>query len=327
MPARRMSAAVSATSLRAHIAAWLAARKPLQVLALASLLAAVVGLVDQLTGYELAFSVFYLLPVALAAWYAGRRIGLLVSAGCAAIWLLADVGSGHPYSNAAIPYWNATVRLGFFVVVAVLLARLHAVLVAQESLAQRDGLTGVLNGRTVREHYGLLSGLASRSGQTIALGYIDIDGFKGVNDTLGHGVGDQVLQEVATVLTRSLRATDIVGRMGGDEFAVILSGPDEPTATAVFGELRAKLAAMAAARSWRIGFSVGVGIFARPLPSTDQAFSFADKLMYGVKKSGGDRVALRAYTADTVGAAAGGEPQAAAPAGQRESVRNAGGAA
>jgi diguanylate cyclase (GGDEF)-like protein len=293
---------------RGRVDAWLSARSPRQVVALAGLLVAVVGSIDHLTGYELGFSVFYLLPVAVGTWYAGRRVGLGLSLASAATWLLVDYTTGHPYTHAAIPYWNAVVRLGFFVTVTQLLVSLRTALQLQESLAQFDGLTGVLNGRTFRERYRQLAALAERDGRVMALAYIDLDGFKAVNDSMGHATGDLVLQQVGSLLQRQLRHTDLVGRMGGDEFAVLLPLTGHDDALAVMQAACKALTELAETRSWPIGFSVGVAVLPPPAPADADAFGFADALMYRVKKSGGNRVLVESLPAGAASA-----PQRAAP--------------
>ncbi|MFH1738917.1 MAG: PAS domain-containing protein, partial [bacterium] len=82
------------------------------VLVIAAIL--IVGSLDYVTGFELSFGIFYLIPVVLAAWVLGLRAGLLVSVFCSCVWLAVDVASGHPYSSVVAPLWNAGVRLGFF---------------------------------------------------------------------------------------------------------------------------------------------------------------------------------------------------------------------
>lgn len=80
-----------------------------------------VGEFDRVTGPELALSIFYLFPVAVAAWLGGRWIGAIIAAGAAAVWTFLDINEGRPYSNHLIPYWNGAVRFLIFVIVAVLL--------------------------------------------------------------------------------------------------------------------------------------------------------------------------------------------------------------
>jgi diguanylate cyclase (GGDEF)-like protein len=92
-----------------------------------------------------------------------------------------------------------------------------------ERLAVTDELTGLLNRRGFVGQLGRVLGLAQRHGDTGLLVFIDLDGFKRVNDTYGHAAGDDVLRHVARFLERNVRSTDIVGRLGGDEFALVLT--------------------------------------------------------------------------------------------------------
>ena len=97
---------------------------------------------------------------------------------------------------------------------------------AAEGLSERDVLTPCLNRRGFVERVEAAMALARRHGTGASLLYIDLDGFKGVNDRLGHPAGDAALIRTAEILSRGLRASDSVGRLGGDEFAVLLVGTD-----------------------------------------------------------------------------------------------------
>ena len=92
----------------------------------AFLIVAAIGAVDYITGHELSFSVFYLLGVALAVWFVGKRFGALISASSVAVWEVGDFASGARFSSPFIPIWNAVVLLTFYLVVVWLLARLRS---------------------------------------------------------------------------------------------------------------------------------------------------------------------------------------------------------
>ena len=92
--------------------------------------------------------------------------------------------------------------------------------------ALTDPLTGLPNRRALYEELERLRGRALREGGSVLVGVVDLDGFKGINDRLGHKAGDQALIACAEILTRNLRESDAVGRLGGDEFAVLLLGTD-----------------------------------------------------------------------------------------------------
>lgn len=258
-------------------------RSSQSIFGLAFALTAILGGIDFATGAEVSFSIFYLLPVSLAAWYA-RPAVIPTCLLCAGTWLGMDLAAGGVYSQPWIPAWNTLVRLGFFAIVALLLGNLRAALEAQTELAERDGLTGVLNARTFGRRYEAVARLGRRHRHPLALGYIDLDGFKGVNDSLGHSAGDRVLRAVAERLQRGLRTTDVLARIGGDEFALLLPETDRAGAEVIFPRLHQALLELAVQEGWPIGFSVGVAVFADPPLDADRALHVADDLMYRVKR-------------------------------------------
>lgn len=280
---------------------YLSARPPFQLGIYSLVLLAVVGTIDLAIGYELSLSIFYAIPVGLSAWYLGRRFGLLLSILSALVLFVVDAAGGHQYLSTTSPLWNTAGHLGFFFIITVLLNDLHRALDALASQAQRDGLTGLLNDRTFRERCFPAFSLAARHGRALALGYIDLDGFKGINDQYGHAVGDEVLREVAAAITKRLRGTDFAGRLGGDEFGVLLVETTAEGPQTFFSRLHDALNALAAKHSWPLGISIGVGVFHPPPTTPDDAIRIADGLMYKVKHSGKNRVLVE----DTAGARGG----------------------
>ena len=274
---------------------YLSARSHFQLGVYSLVLLGVVGTTDFATGAELSFSIFYGIPVGLSAWYLGRRFGLLFSILSALVLYWVDAAGGHQSFGTTSSFWNAGVFLAFFLIITVLLDNLHHALGALASQAQRDGLTGLLNDRTFRERCAPAFALAARHRRTLALGYIDLDGFKGINDQSGHAVGDQVLREVAAAIAKLLRGTDFAGRLGGDEFGVLLVETTADGPEVFFGRLHDALNAVAARHAWPLGISIGVGVFHPPPITPDDAIRFADALMYQVKHSGKNRVLIREF--------------------------------
>ncbi|MGA7594196.1 MAG: GGDEF domain-containing protein [Gallionella sp.] len=275
--------------------AILSAQSPVLLAAISFLLVAAVGTIDYLTGFEISFSVFYLIPVGFGTWYLRNRFGLFICVVSAATWLCVDNATGHMYSNIAISFWNTAVRLGFFIVVAYLLERLQCALEVQSSLAQIDGLTGLLNSRAFKQRCDSMLELASRNGRPVTFGYIDLDGFKGINDSLGHRVGDQVLAAVAAALAKRLRGSDLCARLGGDEFSVLLPDTELAGARIFFTGLHESLHELVTLNHWPVGFSVGVAIFYKPVASFEEAIQCADALMYKVKNSGKNWIIFEEY--------------------------------
>lgn len=277
------------------IDACLSSQSSARLVLLCSLLLTTIAICDYVTGYELSFSIFYLLPVSISAWYLNRTSAIIASVLASAAWFLVDFTSGYPYTNQSIPFWNAAVRLGFFLVVAHLILRLLSQIDFQTTLAQKDELTGIMNARAFGYACESIFDLAHRHGRSLSIGYIDLDGFKGVNDSMGHSVGDQVLIAVAATLSSNLRGSDIVARLGGDEFSIVLPETSLTGAKIFFTELHASLLNLADNKSWPVGFSIGVAVFHSPDESLNDAIRYADDLMYQVKRSGKNSIQFSEY--------------------------------
>lgn len=264
---------------------WTAKLSPDVAAAVGLAAIAAVALLDYATGYEVSFPIFYLVPIAIGSWCAGRRIGLLLSIAAALSWLATSYTAEQQYQMGLIPVWSAVVHFGFFWTAAYLLSSLRFHLERESELARSDGLTGVLNSRSFKETSDVLFDLAGRHGHATTLGYVDIDNFKALNDSRGHAEGDRALQEVAAVMMGSVRSTDVLGRLGGDEFAIVLPETDMEAARGVFSQIHARLTQHARAAGWPLTFSIGVGVFGGESCSTDHAIKMADDLMYRVKSA------------------------------------------
>lgn len=153
--------------------------------------------------------------------------------------------------------------------------------------ARYDELTGLANRRLVQDRICSALARAARSRGSFALLYVDLDKFKQVNDTLGHACGDRLLQEVARRLQHAVRASDTVGRLGGDEFGVILSQADEATASEKARALVARIEAEPL--DWQgeaITIHVAFGVYTfRGGDSAGDALAAADRAMYAHKQA------------------------------------------
>ncbi len=161
--------------------------------------------------------------------------------------------------------------------------------------ADRDALTGLLNRSAFERELERELGLASRYRTLCAMLVLDVDSLKVINDHHGHLAGDAVLRAVAMALRRRLRQTDVAGRLGGDEFGVLLPQADETAARTVASEI------LAAARAHEIApggqgpyasVSVGIALVKIPGLQTSDVFRCADEAMYKGKNTGGDRLVV-----------------------------------
>jgi diguanylate cyclase (GGDEF)-like protein len=257
--------------------------------------AALVGLLDWVTGYQISFGVFYLAPVGVAAWYVSRRAGFAIAIGSSGVWYMAEIAAGYPYDHAVIPVWNAFVRFSFFLITAMLLSAVRERLAAERLLATTDGLTGLLNSRAFSERLEQHLALAQRTGRALTLVYIDLDDFKRINDTYGHGEGDRQLRAVGRTLVEGTRKTDTVARLGGDEFALILPETDMEGAEAVTSKLGTMLGKATIGVAAPLTCSIGAVVFREQPRNADEAIAAADRLMYDAKSQGKDAAVLRLY--------------------------------
>ena len=167
-----------------------------------------------------------------------------------------------------------------------------------QALLLRDVLTGLPNRRALMEALPEAMGRARRVGRPAALLFIDMDGFKGVNDSHGHEEGDELLRQFGARLLGAVRKTDMAARLAGDEFVVVLEmladGADaEDTAGKLLDVVRAPYPLRSATVS--VGASIGVAVF-QPgdTPDLDAWLARADHAMYVAKRSGKNTVALAA---------------------------------
>ena len=164
-----------------------------------------------------------------------------------------------------------------------------------EALARTDPLTGLLNRRGLNEALERETARARRDGRSVALVLLDLDRFKRLNDTHGHQAGDAALVTVSAVLRRGLRAGDVAGRWGGDEFGIVFVDLAEEVAYDVVDRLRANLTHPSrGGRGRRVSFSAGVAALTGETALVDDLMRKADEALYEAKAAGGNKARLAA---------------------------------
>jgi diguanylate cyclase (GGDEF)-like protein len=192
-----------------------------------------------------------------------------------------------PKIDVGAEVWNLP---KYLVAVGMILLLLEGQVKRNQHLAQHDHLTGLPNRRLFQDR---ISGAIERARQRqarMAMLAIDLDGFKQVNDTLGHHVGDAVLQQVAHLFSGRLRRIDTLARTGGDEFSVVLEGPiTREEATEVASALQRLLDTPLSidGHTLQIGASIGVAMFPDDAQTSHGLCIRADERMYMVKRNGG----------------------------------------
>jgi diguanylate cyclase (GGDEF)-like protein len=168
-----------------------------------------------------------------------------------------------------------------------------------ESMALYDPLTRLANRNLLGQQLNRALDSARRTKHPLALVFVDLDGFKPVNDRFGHRVGDEVLQSVATRITGAIRSTDIAGRFGGDEFLIISEDIDLEQATTVAERVRNAILLPLDCVPEDLSISASIGIAhyqpddGSPPPTSDPLVRAADAAMYEAKGRGGNQISSR----------------------------------
>lgn len=258
------------------------------------LLVVLVALIDVWTGPEVSFALFYLAPIVLVTWFTGRPLGVVMSILSVIAWSIADAIQGTTYSHSLIRYWNTSTRLAFFLMATFFLPLLQA-LEREKELARRDYLTGAANRLFFVE---LVNGELVRSqryDRPFTIAFADIDNFKAVNDRFGHAVGDQLLCAVVARARSNLRKSDIVARMGGDEFAFLMPETSPEAARSAVTKLQSALVDEMLQNDWPVTLSIGALTCLSTSATIDELMKGVDALMYAAKKQGKNQAAFDVY--------------------------------
>lgn len=198
-------------------------------------------------------------------------------------------GTGISIEDSAAPIHNRFGNIAGAVIVFHDASHSRVAIEKMGHLAQHDFLTGLPNRVLMMERLTQAIGMASRHGKQVALLFLDLDHFKQINDSFGHAVGDQLLQEVAADIVACVRSTDTVSRHGGDEFIVLLPEIEHiKDATQVCEKLitRLSLPRNIEGRQLQISLSIGISIYPDDGLDARSLMDNADTAMYTTKETG-----------------------------------------
>ncbi len=199
------------------------------------------------------------------------------------IWAAIDF-SAAAASQVMLATLSGTILLG----IGIVLTRTFRSLVLDlDDATRRDSLTGLLNTRALQEIAERARANARKTGKPISIAFLDLDEFKQVNDIHGHVVGDNVLTALGEVISTTIRSTDIAGRVGGDEFTLILPDTDLFEAATVLKRIRQRVAVRTDIPF--VTATTGYVTFRCPPRSVEEMIHMADDLMYSGKRKDSSR--------------------------------------
>lgn len=266
------------TRARQSLAAASLRRRRILLTAVLLTIVLVMGYADYVTGPDIGLSLFYLAPIVAGAWYGGRRVSVVVALTAAACWFLADY---LVRVSLPISLWNGLTRLVIYLAQGLLVGTLREDRRREAALARTDSVTLLPNSRSFRETLEVAIG----DGGSVSVLYIDLDNFKRVNDLFGHAAGDAVLQRTAVAIRKAVRSTDVVARVGGDEFAIVVHEADSEAGQATARRIIEGVARIADDyEGTGLGASVGIAISDRGDISAEGLIKPADDAMYEAKQ-------------------------------------------
>jgi diguanylate cyclase (GGDEF)-like protein len=197
---------------------------------------------------------------------------------------------GHEYTESVMisPVRDGSGRITSYLAIKEDITELKLAEKRIEHLAHFDQLTGLPNRSLLQDHFKFALSLAQRSGEHLAIMFLDLDHFKDINDTLGHSIGDQLLMEVAKRLKAALRDEDTISRLGGDEFIFILPGTDAIGAVHIAEKLLTVVSTPCLIEQHELIStpSIGIAIYPEDGKDMETLSKNADAAMYQVKQAG-----------------------------------------
>lgn len=288
-----------------QVACWLNRRSYAQAWCLVVATVAIVSALDFATyDFELCIATLYIVPIALACWMFGPRESITTTI---AVTLIAFTKYPlmHPDPNFFTTLWNGISRSMAFATLAAIVLSFRRSYDYVQFIANRDRMTGTLNKEAFDDEAKRRLDMARLTSSPILLAFLDLDGFKGVNDAHGHDAGDDVLRQFSDGAARELRRNDCFGRVGGDEFAMVLSVDSVVEAYDLAEDLHRRFTAVLETSGYPVTCSMGALI----VPAGDshnrrELMREADRLMYAAKNSGKNAVRIATATCDVHAAAA-----------------------
>ena len=233
----------------------------------------------------------------VSGWTCSRTVALASTAITLLVWSWIETSRADDWTPLV---FGQAMRLLVALWLVVWMGRLRERLAESHRFARLDPLTGLPNRQALIEALDAELSRTRRFGRPFTLALFDCDGFKGINDRGGHHAGDAALRQIGVALRQHTRPYDCVGRLGGDEFLLVLSEVDHEQATLIAERLRAALRHFVERSHPSLTFSLGVVTFQTGDLDGEDCIQHADEAMYAAKRQGPDQTRFEVIHAPAV---------------------------
>jgi diguanylate cyclase (GGDEF)-like protein len=255
------------------------------ILALSLSLVVGTGLIEGSIAPKLSLLVFYLLPITLTTWFMGLRPGLAIALLSGIVTAAAQILL-QPNAQFLSSGWNAVVLLAVGGIVVDLLHRVKVADAIGQELSRIDAATGAINRRFFLELLEAEFNRAERYKFALTLAYIDLTNFNQLNEQLAPQAGDELLYQFIEQLSQALRANDVVARLDGNEFALLLPQTNDIQAQQVFTRLHPQMKEVLKSDSIQLEYSIGVATFLEMPDTFEELTAETEQLLKTVKTGG-----------------------------------------
>lgn len=268
---------------------------PILALVVTIFILSIIGYLDYVTDYEIRLTLFYSIPILISSWYVSAYFGYAFSIISICVICFTDYLSYRFFKLTGIYLWDYAGILLFYLFSSFIIGKIKKIIQREIVFSKTDPLTGIANSRFFSEEVKKEIERSKRYSHPISVIYIDCDNFKNVNDGFGHAEGDKLLRVIATTIRENIRTTDIVARVGGDEFCILMPETGIQLSSSSIDVIKNSLIKVMNDNKWSVTFSIGIATFIKPPQSADEVLGKSDELMYYVKKHGRNNVKHRVF--------------------------------
>jgi diguanylate cyclase (GGDEF)-like protein len=270
---------------------------PVIVFATAGMLAAT-AIVDQLAAREVGLHAFYLVVVALAAWFLERAWAFGYAVLGSGLWLLLDLIGSPAMWDPLVSAWNGLSLLLVLAFSAFVVGELREAMRRGRALARVDELTGVGNSTMFYDAARREIERSRRNGSVITVAYFDVDGFDRVVASQGAGSADRLLKVVASSMSDVIRSTDLLARLHDDEFGALFPDTDRVAAGAVLLKVSEQVLEALKESSWDAALRMGAVTFVEPPKSVNDMRRAMEDVLHDARQGGRNVVEHRVFGAN-----------------------------